>query len=81
MRKAGKIGPEFERVAKLMNAHPEVAHNYEREHDYNMWFVIAAEKPEEVERVIADIEQETGFTVLDLPRLEAYHLHLHLDAR
>ena len=72
---------DFERVAKLVNAHPEVAHNYEREHDYNMWFVIAAEKPEEVERVIADIEQETGFTVLDLPRLEAYHLHLQLDAR
>src|SRR5512134_808914 len=30
---------DFARVAALVNAHPEVAHNYEREHRFNMWFV------------------------------------------
>jgi DNA-binding Lrp family transcriptional regulator len=72
---------ELERVARLVNAHPEVAHNYEREHEYNMWFVVAAEKPDEVARVLADIESETGCEVLNLPRLEEYHLRLQLDAR
>ena len=74
-------GEDFERVAQLVNAHPEVAHNYEREHQYNMWFVIAAEKPGDVARVIADIERETGYAVLDLPRLEEYRLLLQLDSR
>lgn len=74
-------GEDFERVAQLVNAHPEVAHNYEREHEYNMWFVIAAEKPGDVARVIADIERETGYAVLDLPRLEEYRLLLQLESR
>ncbi|MGA8052887.1 MAG: Lrp/AsnC family transcriptional regulator [Burkholderiales bacterium] len=74
-------GEDFERVAQLVNAHPEVAHNYEREHEYNMWFVIAAEKPGDAARVIADIERETGYAVLDLPRLEEYRLLLQLDSR
>ncbi|MCX7892772.1 MAG: AsnC family transcriptional regulator [Burkholderiales bacterium] len=72
---------DFERVAGLVNAHPEVAHNYAREHEYNMWFVIAAEKPGDVARVIAEIERETGCEVLDLPRLEEYGLQLRLEAR
>ena len=35
----------FEAVVTLVNAHPEVAHNYERSHRLNMWFVLACEKP------------------------------------
>ncbi|MBX6366892.1 MAG: AsnC family transcriptional regulator, partial [Rhodospirillales bacterium] len=31
----------FEEVAALVNAHPEVAHNYERDDALNMWFVVA----------------------------------------
>ena len=43
---AMKIPPhDFERVTALVNAHPEVAHNYAREHALNMWFVLATETP------------------------------------
>src|SRR5690242_14081365 len=45
----------FETVAALVNAHPEVAHNYARGHTLNMWFVIAAERPERIAEVIAAI--------------------------
>jgi siroheme decarboxylase len=69
---------DFERVAGLVNAHPEVAHNYQREHAFNMWFVVAAERPEEVQRVIGEIERETGLGVLDLPKLAEYYLDLRL---
>jgi DNA-binding Lrp family transcriptional regulator len=72
---------DFDRVTGIVNAHPEVAHNYEREHEYNMWFVVAAETPGEVARVLAEIERETGCAVLNLPRLEAYGLHLQLESR
>ncbi|MCZ7565375.1 MAG: AsnC family transcriptional regulator [Burkholderiales bacterium] len=69
---------DFDRVAALVNAHPEVAHNYEREHALNMWFVVACERPEAVARVIADIERETGLAVLDLPKLDEYFLDLRI---
>jgi DNA-binding Lrp family transcriptional regulator len=79
---AMRVPPErFDAVASTVNAHPEIAHNYEREHEYNMWFVVAAEDPEDVRRVLGDIERETGCEVLDLPRLEAYGLNLRLEAR
>jgi DNA-binding Lrp family transcriptional regulator len=70
---------DFERAVALVNAHPEVAHNYEREHALNMWFVLACERPEDIGRVIADIERETGRAVLDLPKLDEYFLDLRIE--
>lgn len=71
---------DFERVAALVNAHPEVAHNYEREHALNLWFVLAAASREALERTIRAIEGETGHPVLDLPRLDEYFVELRLTA-
>ena len=72
---------DFERSADLVNAHPEVAHNYERDHALNMWFVVAAERPEGVGNVIREIERETGYAVLDLPKLTEYFLDLRLPVQ
>lgn len=72
---------DFERVAAQVNAHPEVAHNYEREHALNMWFVVATESAGEIARVIERIEVETGLPVLELPKLEEYFVGLRLEAR
>jgi DNA-binding Lrp family transcriptional regulator len=78
---AMSVPPEdFERVVALVNAHREVAHNYEREHRLNMWFVIAAASPFELARVIERIELDTGYPVLDLPREAEYFLGLRLAA-
>jgi len=71
---------EFKRVAALVNAHPEVAHNYERAHDFNMWFVLAAAAPEALAATIEAIERETGLAVLNLPRREEYFVELRLTA-
>ena len=71
---------DFERVAALVNAHPEVAHNYEREHRFNMWFVLAASAFSEVERVILDVEKESGYPVMNLPREEEFFVELRLSA-
>lgn len=71
---------DFERVAALVNAHPEVAHNYEREHRFNMWFVLAASAFSEVERVILDIEKESGYPVMNLPREQEFFVELRLTA-
>jgi siroheme decarboxylase len=60
---------EFDAVAEQVNAHREVAHNYEREHPHlNMWFVVSVADEGEVERVLADIEAETGEQPYNLPK-------------
>jgi len=70
---------DFERVAGLVNAHPEVAHNYEREHEFNMWFVLATETPERIAAVIDAIEQQTGYRVYNMPKLEEFFVGLHFS--
>ena len=70
---------DFGRVAGLVNAMPEVAHNYEREHELNMWFVIATGSPEGARDVIARIERETGYEVIELPKLREYFVGLKLE--
>jgi DNA-binding Lrp family transcriptional regulator len=70
----------FAEVTELVNAHPEVAHNYRRDHRLNMWFVLATERPERIEAVLKEIESESGIPVLNLPKLEEYFLDLRLKA-
>jgi len=73
-------GPEaYERVAEQVNAHPEVAHNYAREHHLDMWFVLATETPERIAEVIATIEAETGCRVFNLPKLEEFFVGLRFE--
>lgn len=71
---------DFERVARLVNAHPEVAHNYERAHRFNMWFVLATAAPAQIKKTIRQIEAETGYAALDLPREQEYFVELKLSA-
>lgn len=71
---------DFERVAELVNALPEVAHNYEREHALNMWFVLATETPEGIAEAILRIERETGYPVYPMPKEREYFVGLRLQA-
>ena len=70
----------FDEVAAIVNACPEVAHNYARDHALNMWFVVAAERPERIAAVIDEIAAITGLTVHNMPKLEEYFLELKLVA-
>ena len=69
---------DFEAVAETVNAFPEVAHNYQREHDMNMWFVLATETPEALQAAIDRIEEQTGLRVFNMPKLEEFHVGLYL---
>ena len=70
----------FEQVAQWVNALPQIAHNYERDHHLNMWFVIATEAPDEMACVIAQIESATGCTVFNFPKSREYFVELKLLA-
>ena len=59
---------DFERIATIVNAFPEVAHNYRREHAFNMWFVLATERPDGITDTVARIEAATGLAVAPFPK-------------
>ncbi|MEK7246083.1 MAG: Lrp/AsnC family transcriptional regulator [Pseudomonadota bacterium] len=63
-------------VAGLVSAQAEVNHNYEREHAFNLWFVVTAADARAVEEVLRRIERMTGLAVLDLPLVRPYHIDL-----
>ncbi len=67
---------DFERVTAIVNSFPEVAHNYAREHAFNMWFVLATEVPERIEQVIGEIEKAAGYRVYNMPKLEEFYVGL-----
>lgn len=66
----------FDEVTATVNAFPEVAHNYQREHELNMWFVLATETPQRIAEVIAEIEQCTGLKVYNMPKEREYFVGL-----
>jgi DNA-binding Lrp family transcriptional regulator len=68
----------FDAVAAQVNALPEVAHNYRREHRFNMWFVLAGASPGEVHDACARIEAATGLAVHAFPKEREYFLELKL---
>lgn len=70
---------QTERIAHLVSAHPQVNHNYEREHRLNLWFVVTAADAEQVTQVLRAIERESGCKVLSLPLVEDYHIDLGFD--
>jgi siroheme decarboxylase len=69
----------FEEVAETVNAHPEIAHNYERDHRLNMWFVISTDDPRKIQEVIADIEHESGLAVHAMPKAREFFVGFRVE--
>ena len=63
-------------IAGIISAYPEVNHNYEREHRYNLWFVIIATNNTRLQKIIADIENKTELNIMALPLLENFFIDL-----
>jgi DNA-binding Lrp family transcriptional regulator len=66
----------FDEVAELVNGYRQVNHNYRRDHEWNMWFVVTAGSRERRDAILAEIEDRTGLTVLNLPMLTDYYIDL-----
>jgi DNA-binding Lrp family transcriptional regulator len=69
----------FEEVAAFVSGLPTVSHNYERDHEYNMWFVVSSDDEVEVWQTLQAIEQETGLRPLNLPALEEYFVEINFQ--
>lgn len=71
----------YDEVAALVNALPQVAHNYRREHAFNMWFVLATETPAGIAEAIVRIEGDTGLKVRAFPKEREYFVEMKLAVR
>ena len=71
----------LKQIADYLSALPEVNHNYEREHHFNLWFVITASTQEHLEAVLTEIEEYTKIAVISLPMLESYHIDLGFNLK
>lgn len=70
---------DYDRVNEQINAFPEVAHNYARDHAFNMWFVLATETPERISTVLEQIEQTSGFKVYNMPKKKEFFIGLKFE--
>jgi hypothetical protein len=75
---------DWQRVLEMVNAFPEVAHNYRRESDrncdFNMWFVLATETPTASHRGTPD-RGASGLPVFPFPKLQEYFVEMKLAVR
>jgi len=71
----------YEEVTALVNALPQVAHNYRREHPLNMWFVLATETQAGIAAAISRLERETGLPVYAFPKEREFFVEMKLEAR
>jgi siroheme decarboxylase len=67
-------------VASEVNKHPGVSHNYERDHEFNMWFTLAVPPDGDLKKVLeqmASLEGVIKFRLL--PTLKLYKIGVKLD--
>jgi DNA-binding Lrp family transcriptional regulator len=72
---------ELQRVAEIVSSFTEVNHNYEREHRYNLWFVVVAANDARLREVLAQIEERCGYALLDLPLQDEFFIDLGFDLK
>lgn len=71
----------YDEVTALVNALPQVAHNYRREHQLNMWFVLATETQGGIAEALVRIERDTGLPVYAFPKEREFFVEMKLEAR
>jgi len=69
----------LEEVADRVSSYIEVNHNYERDHYFNLWFVVTASDADALGGVLSAIEHDCKLSVMNLPLVEAYHINLGFD--
>lgn len=66
----------FSDVAAIVNGYPQVSHNYRRDHELNMWFVLTASTRQKRDNLLAEIATRSGYEPVVLPKRREYCLDL-----
>lgn len=71
---------QVDAVASVINEYSNISHNYEREHEYNIWFTLIAKNNQDLTSVINEVLQKTGLTqndVLNLPTVQRFKINVN----
>lgn len=71
----------IDEVAEVINSYKEVNHNYERENELNMWFVMTGKDEAHLEEIKRDIEEKTGLIVYPFEMVKPYKIDLSLKRK
>ena len=73
-----KIGEEqMDTAVAVINAHPGVTHNYERDHEYRLWFTLTMRTAVSLERQLTEWEDLLHCHILRLPALRTYKIRVY----
>ena len=72
----------IDKAVEILNAHPGISHNYERNHDFNIWFTIAVEPDsflglDETVKLLAKMTGAEDFIIL--PTLKLFKINVKLN--
>ena len=68
----------IESVAEVVNSFKEVAHNYLRENEWNMWFVLATKEQAALDEVFNEIINVTKCPGINCPKEKEFFVGLNL---
>jgi DNA-binding Lrp family transcriptional regulator len=80
---AFKIAPQkIDKAVEIINAHPGVSHNYERNHEFNIWFTMAVAPDsqlglEKTIAILAELTQADDYIML--PTLKLFKINVKLN--
>ncbi|HJM25148.1 MAG TPA: Lrp/AsnC family transcriptional regulator, partial [Nitrosopumilus sp.] len=67
-------------IANIINNHPGVSHNYERKHDFNLWFTIATPPGTNVKTEVDKFSELPGVQATRmLPTIQMFKIGVKLD--
>jgi siroheme decarboxylase len=74
---AAEVPPEkFDSFVETVNACSGVTHNYERKHQYNVWFTLIASSQSEKERIIKELSEATGVEIHEFPARRIFKIRV-----
>ncbi len=62
-------------AVKMINAYPEITHNYLREGEYNIWFAIVAKNKTRLDLILKELRNKTGIAeIFSLPSVRLFKI-------
>ena len=73
---------KIDKAVEILNAHPGISHNYERNHKFNIWFTLAVSPDtklglEKTVEILAELTEANNFIIL--PTLKLFKISVKLD--
>ena len=71
---------DVEDFVRVVNTYPGVTHNYQRNHEYNVWFTFIAPSMSHIEEALEEISRRTGATeIVNLPAVKRFKIKVDFE--